>query len=338
MHQKSDIEKRCITILEKNGGNLAEEARTILLEDPSLSNLRSPLEFIATNWRDPLTPSLMSLSCQAVGGRPEQTREAALALSLMNLSFFIWDDIIDDVKTKLFKPTFFGKFGESTSIIMGGLISARAFSILNQSNIEKPKRQVVSGLCWNLWASMAQAEMGLLMQQVKNSFGSEKKLWKIKTEAIDIETCMRIGAVLGDGSQNEIENLGRYGRCLGIILELWKDFQISSNYTLELDEKIKNKTLPYSLLWAAERSRKLRETLDNWGKRVAGKFAIKKVVGYALETGTLDNVKAIIKENVEDASSHLSKIDKCPATQTLLSFLEDQLALFSESFSILMEQ
>ncbi len=95
MSIKSNLKKLCQKILEDNGGKVADRSNRILIEDPALKELRSPLEFISKTWRDPLTPSMMALSCEAVGGQPEKTCEAALAMSLMQLSFYIWDDIID---------------------------------------------------------------------------------------------------------------------------------------------------------------------------------------------------------------------------------------------------
>src|SRR3972149_2997610 len=95
MYEKSHIGGSCRNILEDNGGKVADKAKTILLEDPALRNLRSPLKFISKNWRDPLTPAMMSLSCAAVGGHSEETREAALVMSLMTLSCNIWNDMVD---------------------------------------------------------------------------------------------------------------------------------------------------------------------------------------------------------------------------------------------------
>ena len=97
MTARNNLEDHCHRILEENGGIVADRARTILLEAPDLKELQPPLEFISKNWRDPLTPAMMSLSCEAVGGRRDETHEAALAMSLMNLSFYIWDDIIDRI-------------------------------------------------------------------------------------------------------------------------------------------------------------------------------------------------------------------------------------------------
>lgn len=64
-------------ILEDNGAKTADRARKILLEDPGLKKLHEPLAFINENWRD-LTPALMRLSCEAVGGKPKETEDVAL--------------------------------------------------------------------------------------------------------------------------------------------------------------------------------------------------------------------------------------------------------------------
>ena len=91
-------------------------------------------------------------------------------MSLMNLSFYIWDDIIDKAPLKLFKPTLFGKFGEGTALIIGGLASAKAFSILNQMDVDKAKHQTVNKLFWNFLVKMAKAEtVSLRLRSQKNS-------------------------------------------------------------------------------------------------------------------------------------------------------------------------
>ena len=116
MTEKHDIEEHCRKILEDNGGFIADKARAILLSDSALKNLQPFTEFISKNWRDPLTPALMSLSCEAVGGQPDKTHDAGLAMSLMNLSFYIWDDIIDKAPHKIVQANTFRKIRRGSSI------------------------------------------------------------------------------------------------------------------------------------------------------------------------------------------------------------------------------
>lgn len=335
MHEKFKIENQYSKILEANGRVVAEKARTILLKDPALKELRTPLEFISKNWRDPLTPSLMGLSCEAVGGSPDKTYEAALAMSLMNLSVYIWDDIIDKASIKLFKPTLFGKFGESTALIIGGLASAKAFAILNRMKTDKMKHQTITDLFWNLWAKVAIAETRNMKMRRQKSLSSRSKFWKIKMEASDLETCLKIGALLGGGTESEIHRLGRYGLLLGVILELRKDFHVSTNLTLELAEKIRSGALPYFLLWASERSEKLRKKLVTLSNRDKVKQVdIKEIVMEALETKMLDKAIKTINRFTKKAGKELTELNSNYATQTLSFLVEAQPSLFAGSLSL----
>jgi geranylgeranyl pyrophosphate synthase len=337
MQDTSTIEKHCREILETNGGKVADKARTILLEDPALKDMRPPLEFVSKNWRNPLTPAMMSLSCEAVGGQPEETYEAALAMNLMSLSLYIWDDMIDKAPFKLFKPTLFGKFGEGTALIIGGLASAKAFSILNQMNVDRVKHQTVTKLLGDFLVKMTQAETAGLRLRNERIFSHRKKFWKIKTEAADLETCLRIGAVIGNGSESEIQHLGRYGLYLGIILELWKDFHVSVNLTAELAEKIKNGALPYSLLWAIEHSAKIRKKIDTIANsNVIEPSDIRKIVEDTLKTKALDNTARTIRRFTKKGKEELSEVKRNNhATRTLQLFIEAQPKLFMESLSTL---
>jgi len=337
MYTESNLKDQCQQILEDNGGEVADKSNRILLEDPALNNLRPPLEFISKNWRDPLTPSLMALSCEAVEGPAVATHEAALAMSLMNLSFYIWDDIIDKAPFRLFKPTLVGKFGEGTALMIGGLASAKAFSILNQMELDRAKRQTITKLFWNLWGRIAKAETVNLMLRNQGNVSPRKRSWVIRMHATDLETCLKIGAILGNGSENEVKHLGKYGLHLGIILELWKDLHASFNLTLELAEKIKSGALPYSLMWAREHSEKIRKKLEDLAQKDTIESSdIKEIVEDTLQTKALKNSVRIVRKFAKKAKEELLNLKKKNrATQTLQFFVETQPRLINESLSAL---
>lgn len=334
MFAETRLKARCQKILEDNGGPVANEACKILLEDPALKSLQEPLTFISENWRDPLTPTLMKLSCEAVGGQPETTHDVALSLSLMNLSFYLWDDMLDKAYYKTFKPTLFGKFGEGPTLVIGGLALAKAFSILNKLNLDMKKRQVVTELIWNLWAKMAAAEK-LNLSALRQS-ASANKLWVIQTESIALKTCMKLGATLGDGSSEEISHLGEYGAHFAVILELWKDYLVSINLTLELADKLKDKRLPYSLLWAKEHSKtvqnKLKE-LENLD--TIPPSDIKELVEHVLATKTLENTLNHLRSATKKAGVCLLRLEANESTRTLKFLVDAQAQLFAESLSVL---
>lgn len=325
----------CFEILEKNGGKIAEKSRKIMLTDHKLKTLKDPFQFIATNWRDSLTPSLLALSCEAVGEDPRKTNDLALAMSLINLTFFIWDDIIDRSYSKTFKPTLAGKYGTGIALITGGLVSAKAFSILNNFKIQQEKKELINKHIWNLLSVMAKAETYSIELRTKRRYSSKIKLWKIETESVDPETCLKIGAIIGNGSEKEIENLGTYGNCLGIIIGLINDFRIGTNLTLELAEKIKLKVPPYCLLLASENSLSFKKILDKsfYDEEINPK-SIELLVKSMLKTGIYEDIAKKVVYWVEKANKAIEELDQNRATHMLQKFIQLQPNYFSESIAV----
>jgi geranylgeranyl pyrophosphate synthase len=327
MYIESSLKERCQKILEENGGRIADRASRILLEDPVLKDLRPPLEFISKNWREPLTPSMMSLACEAVGGSSKETHETSLAMSLIHLCFYVWDD-------KSFKPTLFGKFGEGPALIIGGLASAKAFSILNRMNVDVIKRQEINKLVWELLTKMAQAEAANLRLRKHGNVSYRKKFSIIKMEASDLGTCTKIGAILGNGSTVEIKHLANYGLFLGIIFELWKSFHVTTNLTMELAEKLKSGAYPFLLLWAKEHSEKLRKKLEELKRNNSIKPSeIREIVEYVLETNLFKYITQNIRKFTNKAKVELAELNDNEAIRMLRFFVEAQPQLFIESLS-----
>jgi geranylgeranyl pyrophosphate synthase len=133
-----------------------------------------------------------------------------------------------------------------------------------------------------------------------------------------------------------VEHLGRYGSYLSIILELWKDFHVSVNLTLELAEKIRSGAYPYSLLWARMHSEKIRKKLDNLAsKNTIEQTYIKELVEDALEIKALENTVKTIRKFTKKGKEELIELKKNNATRTLQSFIETQPSLFIGSLSTL---
>jgi len=335
MNQNSAIHE-CFKLLEKHGGSIAEKSNSIMVNDSTLKDLKKPFEFISRNWRDPLTPSLIALSCEAVGGNPKDTYDTALGISLINLSFFLWDDIIDQSYSKIFKPTLSGKYGSSIALISGGMVSAKAFSIINKIQFNQTKKNAINQLIWNLLSVMTKVEVRSLEMRNQGTCSSKDKLWKIKTESIDTETCLRIGAIIGEGSKSEVDNLGRYGASLGMILGLINDFRVALNLTLELVDKIKLKTLPYSLLLACEISETLKKRLDTLlDKKNIDSASVKLIVKDILETSVFVDIQKKVDFLVQEANVSLQCLKENRATIALRSFIELQPKFFVESIPII---
>lgn len=323
----------CQKILQKYGGRTAEKASEILLQDPNLKSLKPEIEFVTKNWRDPLRPAMIELACEAVEGKSSEVEKAAIATSLMNLSFYLWDDLIDKAPIKKFKPTFYGKFGENTTIIIGGIISAKAFTILNQAKVKRSYNNIISELTWKTWTTMANSEIDNLKARSKN-YRSKDKFLKIKNESGGtLENCLKIGATLGNATEKEIKCLGKYGFNLGVILELQHDIRVSLNLTLELSQKISSGAIPFALLLAKEQSIQFRNNLEALrGEKIEPKD-IEQILSGLLQTKVLEEIGQIIKNLSQDAVSRLNGFKKNSAQRALQIFGKEQSRLFEEVIS-----
>jgi geranylgeranyl pyrophosphate synthase len=267
-------------IIEAYGGVIANKAIETLLKDSQITELKPLSEFIAKTWRDCFSPAIMNLGCQFVGGNAKDTEELAVSISLMNLSFRLWDDIIDEDICRTLRPTFVGKFGKNAALIYGGIVSAKAFTLVNESDVGLSKKCKINDLFWNYWATMAKSEIKDLNAK-SDRYSAANKLKKIRAETINVQTCLRIGAIMGNGSTSDIKLLENYGSHLGIMLELINDVRVSLNLTLELAKKIRHNQLPLLLLLAKKESEKINENIEHLSKK---KRINSKDIGYLIDS------------------------------------------------------
>lgn len=329
---RSSLEEQCYRILEEKGGKIADRAKMILLDEISSEGLQHPLQYVSQVWRDPLVPSFIILSCEAVGGRPAKAaHEASMAISLLNLSCKLWDDIIDRTRYIGFVPTVLGKFGDEVALITGGLVSARAFSMLAEIEVDKPRYRIITSLVWDYCKTIGEEEAENLKLRKRNDVRPEEKLRLLEMGGVNLEIPTKIGGILGNGSEDEIRLLGSYGRCLGTILALEEDLKASLNMTLDLSEKVKRNALPYALLWAKARSAKIEESLQRLTEE-RKPSDVEGLVEAVLETGALENTLSIVKDLTMKAAKAITSLRESESHSLLLFFVEAQRQILAESF------
>jgi geranylgeranyl pyrophosphate synthase len=200
--------------------------------------------------------------------------------------------------------------------------------------MEKSKRVKISKQIWKLWSKMATEEATTIKIRAKGTMSSNEKFSKIKSEAIDLGTCLKIGAIIGNGSNSEIHHLERYGQYLSIILALRQDFQVSVNLTLELPEKIRNNRLPYSILWGSEHSRQFDLELKKLRqKEIIDYSSMKKFIKHFLDTEVFSYISENINKYKKMADAELNYLTSTSACQSLKAFVDVQSTLFNESFA-----
>lgn len=245
-------------ILAERGSKPLEMARNeILQEKIECKEVREALKYFMTQyWQDLARPALLSLACEAVGGDPEITIPIAVPMILMSGGMDIHDDIIDQSKIKRSRPTVLGKFGKDIALLVGDALLFKGLTLLCEAvekGVPPEKTSVIIGIIKEMFFELGDAEASELRFQGRMDVTPEEYLDVVRKKAADVEAHTRISAILGGGSEQEIEALGRYGRILGMISILTDDLMDMVDFE-EAVHRFKKESLPLPLLYALENS------------------------------------------------------------------------------------
>lgn len=262
MHNKNDdksisekLVKQTRELLREKGLESLEAAKKLVLEEKlECSEMNEALEYFMTQyWQDLTTPALLSLSCEAVGGNVDDVKPIAAPLILISGAIDIHDDIVDRSKTKDGRATVVGKFGQEIALIVGDFLLGNGFILLNKTceRIPNTKLLLIMENIKNALSELADAESLEILLQRKKSIKPDEYLHVVRKKAADIEGLMKVGAIIGGGSEKEIKALGKYGRCLGI-LSILRDDLIDLTDFKEMRHRTKYECLPFPVLYALE--------------------------------------------------------------------------------------
>lgn len=180
-----------------------------------------------------IRPVLCIAASQAVGGRTEDVLMAACALEMIHTYSLIHDDLpaMDNDDLRRGKPTCHIAFDEATAILTGDALLTLAFEILSSMEIDHVK--INNALKWlrviNIIAKAA-GYKGMIEGQIKdlaaegNRIGLKdlEKIHALKTGAL-IEASISTGAVLGNGSFEQIQQLNIYAKNIGLAFQVIDD-------------------------------------------------------------------------------------------------------------------
>ncbi|MDI6785939.1 MAG: polyprenyl synthetase family protein [bacterium] len=178
-----------------------------------------------------IRPILAISACEAVGGNTQDVIPFAAALELIHTYSLIHDDLpsIDNDDYRRGKLTCHKKFGEAIAILSGDALLTLAFEIMSKQGItEKTNSSLVLRVIYEI--AFAIGTSGMIGGQVVDIISENKStdaptLQYIHTHKTGnlICTSLRIGAILGGSSQNQLRLLTQYGEYIGLVFQIIDD-------------------------------------------------------------------------------------------------------------------
>ncbi len=177
-------------------------------------------------------PVLCIASTEAVNGDIDLALPVAVAIEMIHTYSLIHDDLpaMDDDALRRGAPTSHIQFDEATAILAGDALLTCAFEILSNAGIEFKDR--IGNKMFEVIRKLASASgyKGMIEGQMRDmeSEGNQLSLKEIealhglKTGKIIAASCYT-GALIGNGSPDQIAGLSNYGRDIGLAFQVADD-------------------------------------------------------------------------------------------------------------------
>ena len=200
----------------KNLHVLEEQIKLAISDDPFIFEACAPL--IRGGKR--LRPMLFILCANAKADcPPEKTMPLATALELIHTASLVHDDIIDTSKKRRGVETANSKYGAQIAVLIGDYLFAKAFQLVAENDYGAQVQLTLSKLVKNLCIGEIMQDRSLFVVPTMTDYYTRINL---KT-AIFLSSCCRLGALVADMTDREIDNLTAYGSGLGLAFQIIDD-------------------------------------------------------------------------------------------------------------------
>lgn len=187
-----------------------------------------------------IRPIILTLAAESIGKVDDNTFSASCAVEFLHMESIIHDDIIDNETMRRQKDPFHIKFGYNTSVLTGDFVLGLILAICSRLDNARITKDLAS-------TAMLMSEGEMIENRLETSedvtFDDYLKVIEYKT-ATAFEVAARIGGIIANGTEEQIEALSEYGINLGIAYQIRDDLFDWKNEDKLFNTLIKKSTDP----------------------------------------------------------------------------------------------
>ncbi len=210
--------------------NLVNNELEKIIDVPGSNLISEAIRYSLMSGGKRLRPVLCIAAAEAVGGNEQSVLPAACALEMIHTYSLIHDDLpaIDNDSLRRGKQTCHIAFDEATAILAGDALLTLSFQVL--SSIDNKRDDAGTWLKVINLISFAAGYKGMIEGQMRDisyenrhiSMKELEAMHSLKTGAL-IEASVKSGAILGNGSSKQIEQLQAYAKNIGLAFQITDD-------------------------------------------------------------------------------------------------------------------
>jgi octaprenyl-diphosphate synthase len=283
-------------------------------------------DYIINSGGKRLRPALVLLSAGVFGKIETRHHELAAVVEFIHTATLLHDDVVDESALRRGRATANTLFGNAASVLVGDFVYSRAFQMM--VGVQNMRVMDILAEATNI---IAEGEVLQLLNINDADISDDDYLRVIHYKTAKLfEAATRLGAVICQASNEDENAMAEYGMRLGTAFQLIDDVLDLSGNSEDIGKNLGDDiaegkpTLP--LLYAmrhgdAKQNQLIRNAIEQGGLE-----DFSAIIQAVEQTGALDYVRNIAKQEAELACKAIQHLPSTPQHQALI-----QLAEFSAS-------
>lgn len=268
---------------------------------------------------------------------PSATTNISLALELLQTYLLIHDDWMDQDDTRRNAPSTHAKLrmvysdphlADSLAILVGDLASGFAWELFYRSLVHSKRMKEA----FSVFASMHQ---DIILGQHLDLLGDSdvERMYQLKSGSYTVQGPIRLGAIMGDATQQQLDALDAYSRPLGIAFQIRDDLLSTFGESVQLGKPVGNDLRSgKNTLLIVEAKKLIRSYHSSILSQVLGNpnasdQQLYEATQLLISCGAKERVERRLKKLLEKARESLTGTMLLPEGISILNQLIDMFAL-----------
>lgn len=246
-------------------------------------------------------PALCLLSCELVGGTPDQFIDISCVFELFQSFALLHDDIMDESLMRRGKPASHRLYGVPLTLNTGDLLFAKAFETISR------RTDINAEIQREIFTLISEMSIRTVEGQATEIGWIEKNFWDLDIEdylkIVELKTAyysaiipLQVGALLGGGTDSDLEALEGFG--------------LNFAFGFQITDDLLNLVLPED---SASHSPDITESEIGYGKEIGGDIVEGKrtlMIVHFLKTAPPEK-KAFMRKMLEKETNTSEEIEAC---------------------------
>lgn len=252
------------------------------LDKKSPENLYEPIQYILNLGGKRIRPLLVLMSADLFGKKYKEAVSAALAIEIFHNFTLVHDDIMDSAELRRGSATVHNKWNINTGIISGDVMLIKAYQALEE--YENPLFSKLTKLLNKTALEVCEGQQYDIDFEEKEDVNQNNYLEMIRLKtAVLIGCALKMGALIADASQDDLEAIYEFGELLGIAFQIQDDYLDVYGDSISFGKKIggdiieNKKTILFHCAMSNGSINEKKELLKWYDKKTGKEIGNKKI-------------------------------------------------------------